>query len=402
MSRPDLSRAEITGARLAIMEESEPLWSKAPATLSVKDVYSMAVCLGSELQGLADQYGLESVSGMVPQVVRVLELLEGYVERGRERSFPEEELLVRAVQSMQSVREQRPYPDVEQRLLEAQRKEHELQNQLSQLTEENQKLLGQLAESKSQEECAAREERDLMLRLKKAVDMQRDEIRALSHDNTQKSKDTEALQEQLNRFMKMNEDLRRKVSILQAQLKSALQSKTDLEIVLQDQRKENERLSHRNAAPAQIPDKNMNTTNVCAESQSKGEAPSSQPCFTMEDVKQIVEERNELKTNLFLVNEELQYYQRELLTDERIPGFLLCGMKAAIQKQRKKIKAKMLGIVESPTSSDDEETTWTQPTSTDCVDSEPPDSKIKSLGCANKTMSSINKTSWLYYNSLSG
>ncbi|XP_053313099.1 rab-interacting lysosomal protein [Spea bombifrons] len=361
------------------MDVPEPVWLKAPGSLSVQDVYRMAVCLGSELKTLTEQYGPDSVSGVVPQVVRVLELLETYVDSGRERSFPEKELLIRAVQSMQIAKEERTAPDLEQKLLEAQRKEHDLQNQLSQLTEENQKLLGQLAESKALEECAAREERDLMLKLKKIVDNQRDQIRALTHENLQKTKDSEALQEQLDRFMKMNEDLRRKLAVLQAQLRSSLQRKTDVENVLQEKVKELERLSRGSDVPFGIPDDNMNTTEVCVDQEPKGEALSSQPCFTKEDVKQIVQERNELKTNLFLVNEELQYYQRELLNDERIPGLLLCGLKSAIRKQRKKIKAKMLGIVESPTSSDDEESSWPREAGTDCVDSKPSDSKIKSL-----------------------
>lgn len=35
-----------------------------------------------------------------------------------------------------------------------------------------------------------------------------------------------------------------------------------------------------------------------------------QPCFTKKEVRDILFERNELKTNLFLVQEELNYYQR--------------------------------------------------------------------------------------------
>ncbi|XP_040279484.1 rab-interacting lysosomal protein isoform X2 [Bufo bufo] len=296
------------------MEAPGRVWLRATGSLSLDDVYSMAKSLGSELQKLTEQYGPDSVSGVVPQVVRVLELLEGFAATERERGPPEHELLFRAVQSMHIGREERPAPDLEQKLLEAQRKEHGLQNQLSQLTEENQKLLVQMTETKSQGECAAREERDLMLKLKVVVDRQRDEIRSLTHEIQQKNRDTEA------------------------------------------------------------------NTSECKSLEQDGseKTPSNQPCFTKEDVKHIVQERNELKTNLFLINEELQYYHRELLNDERIPSLLLRGMKSAIRKQRKKIKAKMLGIMESPTSSDDENT-WTQTTATDCVDAKPSDSKIKSL-----------------------
>lgn len=38
-----------------------------------------------------------------------------------------------------------------------------------------------------------------------------------------------------------------------------------------------------------------------------------QPCFTKKEVRDILFERNELKTNLFLVQEELSYYQRCVL-----------------------------------------------------------------------------------------
>lgn len=36
------------------------------------------------------------------------------------------------------------------------------------------------------------------------------------------------------------------------------------------------------------------------------------PCFTKKEVRDIIFERNELKTNLFLVQEELNYYQRSV------------------------------------------------------------------------------------------
>lgn len=94
-----------------------------------------------------------------------------------------------------------------------------------------------------------------------------------------------------------------------------------------------------------------------------------QPCFTKKEVRDIIFERNELKTNLFLVQEELSYYQRwtcrpqklhqihlplendpsvclcrEILNEERCPGFLLEAVRSAIKKRRRVIKAKMLGI----------------------------------------------------------
>lgn len=50
------------------------------------------------------------------------------------------------------------------------------------------------------------------------------------------------LQEQLDRFMKMNTELRHKQSVLQAQLKSIVERKTDMEADLKEKNKEIEKL----------------------------------------------------------------------------------------------------------------------------------------------------------------
>ena len=51
------------------------------------------------------------------------------------------------------------------------------------------------------------------------------------------------LQEQLERFMKMNGELRHKQTIVQTQVKSAVERKADMEADLREKQKEIERLS---------------------------------------------------------------------------------------------------------------------------------------------------------------
>uniref|UniRef100_A0A674GGX1 Rab interacting lysosomal protein n=1 Tax=Taeniopygia guttata TaxID=59729 RepID=A0A674GGX1_TAEGU len=265
---------------------AEPLWRTPPARLAPPHVYRMAGALGAELRRLSARFGPEAVAGLVPPVVRLLELLEALVAP--------------------------PGADGEARAL---------RGRLACLEEQNRQLLGQLAESQSQE--------GVMLRLKEVVDRQRDELRAQAHEIVCKSRDTEALQEQLHRFMAMNEELRHKVAVVQAQLKSALEQKSDLEL-----------LAHPDVATQGNP------------TQQDGDRSPAHCCFSKEELQQILQERNELKTNLFLVQEELAYYQRELLNEERIPSFFLDAMKSNIKKQRKKIRAKMLGTTEESASLD--------------------------------------------------
>ncbi|NXK12766.1 RILP protein, partial [Herpetotheres cachinnans] len=263
----------------------------------------------------------------------------------------------------------------EQRLWEAEHGEPALHGRLACLEEQNRQLLEQLVESQSQEDSMARKEREVMLRLKEVVDKQRDKLRAQAHEIVCKSRDTEALQEQLHRFMAMNEELRHKVAVVQAQLKSALEKKSDLEAAILQTQRETSRRS-RTASEIQPPKPNLEGT------PPPGEEPRHQDahcCFSKEELQQILQERNELKTNLFLVQEELAYYQRELLNEERVPSFFLNAMKSTIKRQRKKIRAKMLGTMEESASSDEDEGSWLPARGADCVDAQPPESKIRSF-----------------------
>ncbi|XP_009696627.1 PREDICTED: rab-interacting lysosomal protein, partial [Cariama cristata] len=246
-------------------------------------------------------------------------------------------------------------------------------------------------------------EREVMLRLKEVVDKQRDELRAQAHEILCKSRDTEALQEQLHRFMAMNEDLRHKVAVVQAQLKSALEKKSDLETAMLQIQRETSRRS-RTPSERQQPKPSLVSLSPCpcccrasltlgppsrpcegapspAEDPQHRDAGGSPAhcCFSKEELQQILQERNELKTNLFLVQEELAYYQRELLNEERIPSFFLDAMKSTIKRQRKKIRAKMLGTMEESASSDEDEGSWLPARGTDSVDAQPPESKIRNL-----------------------
>ncbi|NXJ62506.1 RILP protein, partial [Rostratula benghalensis] len=347
---------------------AEPLWRTPPGRLAPPHIYRMAEALGAELRRLSGRFGPEAVAGLVPPVVRLLELLEALVAPtgadGEAAAAPGG---------------RQDAEDPEQRLWEAERRERALHGRLARLEEQNRQLRGQLAESQSQEDSTARKEREVMLRLKEVVDKQRDELRAQAHEIVCKSRDTEALQEQLHRFMAMNEELRHKVAIVQAQLKSVLEKKSDLEAAMQHSQREMSRRS-RGTSEAQQSNSSLEGVPSPMEHQDAGTGRSpAHCCFSKEELQEILQERNELKTNLFLVQEELAYYQRELLNEERVPSFFLDAMKSTIKRQRKKIRAKMLGTEEEPASSDEDEGSWHPATDTDCVDAQPPESKIRSF-----------------------
>ncbi|KAL7832051.1 hypothetical protein AOLI_G00295990 [Acnodon oligacanthus] len=367
------------------------------SALTVDDVYEIAKLIGSEVERLIDHYGKASVEGLVPKIVKVLELLESFAARNQSQRSKEEDLLkafetlqVQQQQKKRSAREceegsNTDFKDWQQKEQKWRLKVDELQAQVLQLQEENQGLLGRLQSSLSKEDQTQRQEREVMLKLKEVVDKQRDELRAKVQEISRMSKEVEALQEQLDRFMKMNGELRHKQSMMQAQLKSAGERRADMEADLCEKKKEIERLT------TQL---EQSSTDVAASTNSPAIdltgkmiidlKDPNRPCFTKQEVRDMLFERNELKANLFLVQEELAYYQREILNDERCPGFLLEAVRSAIKKQRTVIKAKMLGIPEDDCSSDEEkgplfERRETEDTDTDCTDSKPPESRIRNL-----------------------
>ncbi|XP_041665495.1 RILP-like protein 1 isoform X1 [Cheilinus undulatus] len=348
-------------------KHSEGCFDRSFSALTVDDVYEIAKLIGTEVEKLIDGCGKDSVVGLVPKIVKVLELLESFASRNHAHKLKEEELLktFETIQLQQQKKragkESEEGNDKHDILQELQQKEQqwkrrceELQVQVQQLQEDREELQCRLKGSHAHEDRVQRQEREVMLKLKEVVDKQRDELRAKVQEITTISKEVEALQEQLERFMKMNAELRHKQNVLQAQLKSTVERKADMEADLKEKNKEIEnllaQLDKTNSNPS-----NSQATRMSAKRQTVDQKDPDQPCFTKKEVRDILFERNELKTNLFLVQEELNYYQREILNEERCPGFLLEAVRSAINKRRKLIKAKMLGIPVNECESSDED-----------------------------------------------
>lgn len=368
------------------------------SALTVDDVYEIAKLIGAEVEKLIDGYGKESVEGLVPKIVKVLELLESFASSNRALGVREEELLKTFEQIQLQQQKKRGGKDGDEgswknEIRELQQKEEqwerrceELQVQMQQLQEDKKELQSRLEGTYAQEDRTQKQEREVMLKLKEVVDKQRDELRAKVQEIATVSKEVEALQEQLDRFMKMNAELRHKQNVMQTQLKSIVERKADVETDLKEKNKEIERLQTQlNNANGNNPSSPNQTVKELTQKPNAEQNDIDQPCFTKKELRGILFERNELKTNLFLVQEELNYYQREILNEERCPGFLLEAVRSAIKKRRRLIKAKMLGIPLNDCNISDEEETSSLYEETEVDSSEvdgpskPAESRIRNL-----------------------
>ncbi|KAM9360779.1 RILP-like protein 1 [Symphorus nematophorus] len=220
------------------------------AELTVMDVYDIAAVLGQEFERIIDRFGCESLVGVVPKVVRVLELLEALVSRGAAGQEAEE--LRRELDRLRQERsdrckQERKHQKELELVEDVWRGEvQDLLSQITQLQAENKRLSVSLPlkespvteEDVQKQEGMSEKERQMMKQLKDMVDKQRDEIRAKDHELTLKNEDVEALQMQQHRLIRINQDLRHRIGVMESQGKSLIQQRAELEAAAQAQQQE--------------------------------------------------------------------------------------------------------------------------------------------------------------------
>ncbi|XP_061654939.1 RILP-like protein 1 isoform X4 [Phyllopteryx taeniolatus] len=372
---------------------------KNPADLTVMDVYDIAAAVGHEFERIIDQYGCEALSRLMPKVVRVLEILEVMVSRhsiggpeADELRLELDELRLERTERLEKEKKHRKELELVEDVWRGEAQD--LLCQIAQLQEENKSLLDNVStrDPVSEDELQRNEgmserERQVMKKLKEVVDKQRDEIRAKDRELTLRSEDIEALQQQQCRLMKINHDLRHKISVMAAQGKALIEQKVELEAgaqtrgqevgaLLQEVARLRERLKGKaQGAPPQPPspaereakvvagaegwwesttpppppspppsslspdgpdededdeaallweamcDEDMPAVYqyftkeaLCQEEETTTEIPDSKDPnrarFTLQELRDVLHERNELKAKVFLLQEELAYYKR--------------------------------------------------------------------------------------------
>uniref|UniRef100_A0A3P8SAG0 RILP-like protein 1 n=1 Tax=Amphiprion percula TaxID=161767 RepID=A0A3P8SAG0_AMPPE len=342
------------------MEDSGSALEKNVADLTVMDVYDIAAVVGQEFERIIDQYGCEALSRLMPKVVRVLEILEVMVSRSsigpetEELRLELDKLRLERIDRLEKEKKHRKELELVEDVWRGEAQD--LLTQIAQLQEENKTLLTNMSikdpmseEDLQRHEGMTERERQVMKKLKEVVDKQRDEIRAKDRELTLKNEDIEALQQQQSRLMKINHDLRHKISMVEAQGKALIEQKVELEASAQARvqevsalRQEVARLRERlqGELPAQNPEEPLPqlpspaeeamcdedmpavfqyfTKEALCEEESGGLDPKdpNRPRFTLQELRDVLHERNELKAKVFLLQEELAYYKSDEAEDE--------------------------------------------------------------------------------------
>lgn len=122
----------------------------------------------------------------------------------------------------------------------------DLLGQIGQLQAENRRLTSSLLVRDSsakeddslKQEGMSEKEKQMMQKLKDLVEKQRDAIRAKDHELTLRNEDVEALQMQQHRLIKINQDLRHRMAVVEDQAKALIQQKVELEAAAQAQQQD--------------------------------------------------------------------------------------------------------------------------------------------------------------------
>ncbi|XP_006894753.1 PREDICTED: RILP-like protein 1 [Elephantulus edwardii] len=307
------------------------------------DVYDIASLVGHEFERVIDQHGCEAIARLMPKVVRVLEILEVLVSRHHVAPEMDElrlELDRLRLERMDRIEKERKHQKELELVEDVWRGEaQDLLSQIAQLQEENKQLMTNLSHkdsSISEEEFQKQEgmsdrERQVMKKLKEVVDKQRDEIRAKDRELGLKNEDVEALQQQQTRLMKINHDLRHRVTVVEAQGKSLIEQKVELEADLQTKEQEMGRLraelgklrERLQGEPSENGAEETPEVEPGAE-EDVSEADKlamelkdpNRPRFTLQELRDVLHERNELKSKVFMLQEELAYYKSEEMEEE--------------------------------------------------------------------------------------
>ncbi|KAF7701049.1 RILP-like protein 1 isoform X3 [Silurus meridionalis] len=330
------------------MEAFGSAMEKNVADLTVMDVYDIAAVVGQEFERIIDQYGCEALARLMPKVVRVLEILEVLVSRNSISPETEElrlELDKLRLERLDRLEREKKHKKELELVEDVWRGEaQDLLSQIAQLQEENKTLLNNFSfkhcpmteEDVQRQEGMSERERQVMKKLKEVVDKQRDEIRAKDRELTLKNEDIEALQQQQNRLMKINHDLRHKITVVEAQGKALIEQKVELEAFAQTREQEltslrqevarlrdrlqGEKKSPESEEPPAPPSPAQDA--LCEEDAGFDPKDPNRPRFTLQELRDVLHERNELKAKVFMLQEEIAYYKSEEQEDDPHPPTL--------------------------------------------------------------------------------
>ncbi|XP_022165510.1 RILP-like protein homolog isoform X2 [Myzus persicae] len=299
-------------------------------SLSVVDVYDMAQDIGREFESIIDAYGTDAITGLMPKVVSALEQMEILAMKNERENTTVDDLRA-TIQQLEMDKQERTedrikYEKEMEQIEDKWREDYnELLTTVSRLQDDNRKLTESLqaaekdkiVDSKSQI-LSPDVDTVALQRLRHTVDQMRDSIRSYEHQLNSKSNEVDSLTVQMDRLQTTLKDLRRKHRFAQLQCRGLVEERADILSQLQKQQKEFISLRQRFGVAQKENEDLSKYRDDLPDLKNKAiydlDDPD-RPKFTTNELKDILTERNELKTRVNDLEDELsQYRPAEQLT----------------------------------------------------------------------------------------
>ncbi|VVC26586.1 Hypothetical protein CINCED_3A015926 [Cinara cedri] len=296
-------------------------------SLSVVDVYDIAQEIGREFESIIDAYGTDAITGLMPKVVTALEQMEMLAMKNERENTTVEDL--RATINQLEIDKQERTEDrikYEKEMEQTEEKWREDYNELlttvTRLQDDNRKLTESLqaaekdkiVDSKSQV-LSPDVDTVALQRLRHTVDQMRDSIRRYEHQLNSKNNEVDSLTIQAERLQTTLKDLRRKHRFVQTQCRSLVEERADILSQLQKQQKEFISLRQRFGMAQKENEDLSKYQNDLPDLKNKAiydlDDPD-RPKFTTNELKDILTERNELKTRVNDLEDELSQFKPDI------------------------------------------------------------------------------------------
>lgn len=295
--------------------------------LSVDDVYTLAEEIGKEFEIVIDNHGVEAVKKLMTKVICVLEYLEAYafkndtareeIVRLKAQIYQLEHDKSEKAQSRNKLeKEMEQYEDVWRQEMK------DLGSLVARLQEENSKLSTSLkardgfppVPSEPQTGNILGDESLVLKQLRDAYEKQTTELRKCEKDLVQKTADLDMVQRQLEAARKSVAEQGRRSRRLQVQVRQLCEEQGDLQAQLQDAHGQLTLLQQRLGTAVKDNYDLLESRDGLSSVDMRGKVlvdldDPQRPRFTLDELKNILFERNELKAKVSDLEDELALYR---------------------------------------------------------------------------------------------
>ncbi|KAI6214647.1 hypothetical protein M3Y94_00293100 [Aphelenchoides besseyi] len=280
--------------------------------ITVIDVYDLASSIKCDLDLIVRHYGQQCVQDLACKVVSALETLEA-LAKNNELVNAEIADLQKTIDGLQNERisKNRDKENFERDMIELEeslkRENDDLWQMVRTLQSEKNALQDKIVnlshrESEETEQKAVREEEfQVMVNLKQLTSDQKERIKELNTNLRKSEKESEELRGHIEKLIAQNYELIRKNKSLQKQCKSLIKERMDLTQKLEDM--EETTLNLRQTL--------RETSRACRDLEYQQKKPEDQdtPRFSINELREVLQEKTSLKQRLIQLQEELESFK---------------------------------------------------------------------------------------------